>query len=487
MGKIATVLQANMRLSGVNGTAFVDAGVAGLLTNNIGKMLCIRDAAGVVIRGWIKAAGTGETYTDLVVGDDSTFASNTGFWTLNTGWAIGSGVVSFTAGVSSSLNRSNLFSSYQLCKYSVDIIAISVALATVRAGATVFSNFTTTGTKSGYGTVGTGTTNGMAASATTNLTADNLVMQQVLTPSSTGVTIVSTEGGSTYNWTEIGTGFNWNAASYDFAIDGFDAEGYGSFKPLPGAQLNMSHPLSVGLVAAYLFNEGAGNKAHDYSGQGNTGTLTNMANPSTSTSGWVGGPHGAALAFDGGDDYVDTGKMLPTSSFVIAHTIIVSCLATGSGAIVGDFNNTGWRFYFRSGPTIEMSQSRVTTIRRIAVSGTVSLNAQHTMAVIVSFQSGLLSPSYYIDGVARSWSINDPGAGDNIDSATSVNIGRSSSFLNGLISSVMIYNRALSAEEIAYLYAFPYAMFDDVSYPAWLRESSIPHIMNYLRQMRRSA
>ena len=38
----------------------------------------------------------------------------------------------------------------------------------------------------------------------------------------------------------------------------------------------------------------------------------------------------------------------------------------------------------------------------------------------------------------------------------------------GLISDDMIYNRALSAEEVSYLFAYPYCMFDEPVYPAWM-------------------
>src|ERR1035437_6145175 len=38
-------------------------------------------------------------------------------------------------------------------------------------------------------------------------------VKQVLTPASTGVTMASTSGGSTYNWASIDSGFNPNDAS----------------------------------------------------------------------------------------------------------------------------------------------------------------------------------------------------------------------------------------------------------------------------------
>ena len=42
---------------------------------------------------------------------------------------------------------------------------------------------------------------------------DEASLKQVLTPSATGVTIVSAAGGSTYNWTYEQSGFNRNDSS----------------------------------------------------------------------------------------------------------------------------------------------------------------------------------------------------------------------------------------------------------------------------------
>ena len=49
---------------------------------------------------------------------------------------------------------------------------------------------------------------------------DEVSFKQVLTPSTTGVTIVSAYGGSTYNWTSEESGFNRNDASgYTYDIE----------------------------------------------------------------------------------------------------------------------------------------------------------------------------------------------------------------------------------------------------------------------------
>jgi len=52
------------------------------------------------------------------------------------------------------------------------------------------------------------------------------------------------------------------------------------------------------IVGIWLFDEGSGKAARDFSGKGNSGGLMN--NPE-----WVEGKFGKALKFDGKDDYVE--------------------------------------------------------------------------------------------------------------------------------------------------------------------------------------
>src|SRR3990172_6604087 len=67
--------------------------------------------------------------------------------------------------------------------------------------------------------------------------------------------------------------------------------------------LQQAHPLARGLVGAWLFFERGGTTLYDLSGNNNKGTLTLFpAAP------WKIDLHGAALTFDGTDDYVDVGN-----------------------------------------------------------------------------------------------------------------------------------------------------------------------------------
>lgn len=67
-------------------------------------------------------------------------------------------------------------------------------------------------------------------------------------------------------------------------------------RPLPGARLNMAHPLALGLIGCWLLNENGGLRAMDLSPYGNHGILQ--------------GPIRAfnGMLFDGVDDYVNLGS-----------------------------------------------------------------------------------------------------------------------------------------------------------------------------------
>ena len=78
-------------------------------------------------------------------------------------------------------------------------------------------------------------------------------------------------------------------------------------KPLRGAQLNRTHPLARSLGLCWPFNEGAGNKVLDLSGNGWMGTL--QGDPA-----WGTGLFGSALYYDGGDDCVQTSTPVITSA-----------------------------------------------------------------------------------------------------------------------------------------------------------------------------
>jgi len=229
-----TVTQSNMKLSMATDTAFVDFNASGTLTPYVGDKLTITDSSGHQLVGYIKAAGTGETYGSQLL-TNTTFATTTGLT------AFGSTIASVTS----------------TC-HSANCLQI-----TYTSSGQVWNPFTANeGTllkASAYGNQGTTSFLGMAieqaggsfevlnsvfynSSWTKNTIyptidfmstswwqkyqigsgigyIDTASVQQVLTPSTTGVTIVSSASGASFNWTSEQASFNRNDSSgYTYSI-----------------------------------------------------------------------------------------------------------------------------------------------------------------------------------------------------------------------------------------------------------------------------
>jgi hypothetical protein len=206
-----------MKISAVAGTAFVDFSEADVLTDYLGRKLTITDSAGKKLVGYIKAAGTGETLdSELVTGGDF---SNAGDWTCDAGWGVTGGKA-----IATSVSGKRIYQAYSytigiLVKYIVVIDSISGGYIYGIIGGAIGISPITSGTKTEYlCTTASGNTRITGTAASIQL--DSVSIKQVLTPSATGVTIVSTSGGTTYNWASVESGFNYNdASSYTYEIE----------------------------------------------------------------------------------------------------------------------------------------------------------------------------------------------------------------------------------------------------------------------------
>jgi hypothetical protein len=218
-----SVTQANMKISAVDGTAFIDFTAANVLTTKIGHLLKIYDSSKKCIQGFAKAAGSGETLdVDLVVNGD--FSSDTG-WTLQDGYSIGGGVLTRVSGTGSYAYKTIAAAGVigALYRGQFDIIfRTSGSIQGMAAGSPVLftSAVSSPATYSGYSTFNGGCANpGFYTISQFAGVVDNFSFTQVLTPSTTGVTITSTKGGATYNWAAKQTGFNYSDASgYTYEI-----------------------------------------------------------------------------------------------------------------------------------------------------------------------------------------------------------------------------------------------------------------------------
>jgi hypothetical protein len=224
-----------------------------------------------------------------------------------------------------------------------------------------------------------------------------------------------------------------------------------SSSPKVGPTTSCTAGLSCGLVGYWTFDgkdtpwsSPTAGTALDKSGNGNTGTLTNM-NLATAP---VQGKIGQALKFDGSSGYVSVGSgLVPTNS---------------------DFTVSGWVFGGEAGQAI-FSQGydgvndwglnfRIDTCDFV-VSGSLyrvlytSPSATTWHHYVCQRNNNIMS--VYVDGILQN-STTQAGSlrssGSNYIGARRNSVSVKDSYFNGSIDDVRIYNRALSAGEVKQLY-----------------------------------
>jgi hypothetical protein len=228
-----SVSSANMKLSAADGVAFVDFNSVGTLTNYIGYQIVITDSNGHVIYGWIKSAGTGETYGNNLLANPTFNTGINHWWPMN---------LATLADVNGGVNGTNCLqvtgSGAFSDNFATTLGALMLYGAFVNAGTSTQNPFsicmTTSPLVSGiassswtfYSGYYTETNsqeslflmNGEHASGT--ISFNEAIANQVLTPSVTGVTIVSSKDGSTYNWTWKDPNFYYADTNYSYRFIG---------------------------------------------------------------------------------------------------------------------------------------------------------------------------------------------------------------------------------------------------------------------------
>ena len=212
-----SVTAANLKLSAVDGTAFVDFSTADVLTDNIGKYIVIKDSTGKEIKGWIKAAGSGEGLGDEKI-DTWT---NYGYDTLTlSGSDILSAVDAGTDNITVIQNIALISGGiYKFVLNSITVASGSSPIFVSGSGnkglSTSSAYFSKNPASSGtyyYTVTSPNTYHGFRnGGGNANWSASGISLKQVTAPSSTGVTIVSSKGGTTYNWESKDASFAYNS------------------------------------------------------------------------------------------------------------------------------------------------------------------------------------------------------------------------------------------------------------------------------------
>jgi len=209
-------------------------------------------------------------------------------------------------------------------------------------------------------------------------------------------------------------------------------------------------------------NENTGRLAADTSGYGNHGTLTNMAFPSTPTSGWNPGKDGVALGFDGTDDYClcpnDPINGTKNASFVIW---LVPRSASNRKTFWADQRNVytyrGW--FFRTeisniGCSFYVNDTAGSSSAEITSGFT--LNNWHFVAGTVHGGNNL---TIYMDNQSATNSGTSTQIGNNTNGIWFGRDFSASTIGSFIISKAYIFNRTLQDSEIWQLSSDPYCFY----------------------------
>jgi hypothetical protein len=225
-------------------------------------------------------------------------------------------------------------------------------------------------------------------------------------------------------------------------------------KPQPGVCLDRAHPLSQGLVACWLLNEGTGNQVHD-----GAGVQTIAANPAPT---W--GP--GRCEFNGvdqmffGDVTIDLEKDFTIVTTVRTDPVSVERVAIGLGDpaygcrfVLGVYSSGRYRCLLR-----QDDNSNVVNVyaqgdafddgrpHQLAFSFVPSAGAVHCLLDGTVLSSA--APSNYTGIHAHKVAIG-----------SEYRLGSFARHWSGSIYHVYLYRRALAPSEIVQLYGRPYAMF----------------------------
>lgn len=224
--------------------------------------------------------------------------------------------------------------------------------------------------------------------------------------------------------------------------------------------LRQGHPLADGLIGAWLMTEGSGNSLKDYSNSGNDG-MFNRATPV-----WGPGANGPALDFNGTSAFVDDfGSYIvdSRSSFSISAWVYRRSTSTSSAGDVivstRTGNADGVYFWLNRSLSGSLAISPIGATALETPGDVVPLNGWSFVSVSHDKPGGITK--LYVDGVIKASGDIAPGG-----TATAIadgRIGRSSGttsrHFNGLISTVISHNRALTDQDIDQLHDDPFAMF----------------------------
>ena len=222
-------------------------------------------------------------------------------------------------------------------------------------------------------------------------------------------------------------------------------------RPLPGARVNMSHPLSKGLVGCWLLNENGGIRAMDASPYQNDGLLGGFADPPPRSFN--------GLKFDGSNDAIDCdskaslylGGDLTFEFWIKSDDLTVTSRVLGYGSdqsALGVSYNVGWGTGIRVNAWFQVGDATSNELVGFALDTWYHFAISRLGTLLSIYWNGQLFQTLT---QANAWS----------SSLQNTYIGKRNAtgteFWKGSIGLVRIYNnRVLSLDDVKALYLSPY-------------------------------
>ncbi|MFA6039099.1 MAG: LamG-like jellyroll fold domain-containing protein [Candidatus Peribacteraceae bacterium] len=223
--------------------------------------------------------------------------------------------------------------------------------------------------------------------------------------------------------------------------------GYKIYRESGGrAQIYSTHlgGYADGLVGYWRFYEGAGTTVADSTGNGRTGTLTNSPI-------WVNGKLGKGLQFDGVNDFVavnDHDSLDVTNAMTISAWVYWSSSGVREMILKNNNANTGYGQYELYQNNTYVSFRLMGASSTLTTSTPLSLNAWHHVAAVWDGTRMKI----FLDGVPDNNSVSY--SGTPVSTTGRLTFGAYANGLypfSGMFDEIRIYNRAISANEVAIL------------------------------------
>lgn len=216
--------------------------------------------------------------------------------------------------------------------------------------------------------------------------------------------------------------------------------------------LRIEDPTEANLVGYWKFDEGGGQTVRDYSGNGNTGTLSGSGVTwSTSSVPAVAYDDYASVTLDGSSGYASVGTTnLPATDGAITISAWVNLTSTAGNQNIVALSSSGGALQFglRGGAYTAWQSGATSTVTGPAA----TTGAWHHVAYTYN---GSSTDVIYVDGTAYSGSFtHQSGATTSAYLGTFSGLGE---LLSGGLDDVRIYNTALTASQIKELAAGRYA------------------------------